>query len=95
MVAAAPQVQTQIDEFLDYLLRIWGGIPALAAEWGEWDEDSKLTFVHNWGVPTDRLHQVQEWAAQGLLTLAQQARYAELRRLVVRHGPTLDRLLAE
>ena len=87
------QLQSRIEHFIVYLLAKWASIPALAAEWAEWDEDSKLSFVHDWGVPEDRLYQLQQWAAQGALTPAQRSRYAELTELVARHRPTLEWLL--
>jgi hypothetical protein len=61
-VAPDVQVRARVDDYLDYLIRAWRGIPALAAEWEAWDHDSRLTFMIDWGVPDDRLAQVQRWA---------------------------------
>ena len=94
-VAQDPQLRSRIEHYLDYLTNQWEGIPELAAEWEDWDQDSRLTFVLNWGVPADRLHQLQGWAAQGLLTPGQHARYDGLLQLVERNRPTLERLLAD
>ena len=94
-VVKGSQLHEWIDDYLTYLKRAWEDIPALAAEWDEWDEHSKLVFDVNLGVPNDRLYQLREWAAQGLLTPAQRERYDELLRLVDRHRPTLARLLGD
>jgi hypothetical protein len=84
-----------IDDYLDYLIREWKGIPLLEQEWDEWDEHSKLVFVLDWGVPSDRLSQLRVWADQGLLSSDQRRRYDELRQLVAQHGPWIERILAE
>jgi len=94
-VTQSPELRARIDHYLHYLLREWEGIPALAAEWGDWDEDSRLVFDVNWGVPADRLYQLQRRAEQGLLAPEQRARYDELLQLVERHRPLLEELLKD
>lgn len=94
-VASPAQVHEAIEDYLDYLLRTWQGIPELADEWPEWDEYSRFVFALDWGVPEDRLGQLNQWAAEGLFTPAQRTRYDELLRLVERNRPILNDLLAE
>ena len=94
-VVPDPQLRDTIDDYLDYLLCEWRGIPALADEWDEWDAHSQLVFAIDWGVPEDRLHQLQQWCAAGLFTPAQRARYDQLLELVARHRPVLEELLAD
>jgi hypothetical protein len=94
-VRTPAELQAWIEDYLNYLIAEWEDIPALAAEWDEWDDSSRLTFVVNWGVPADRLHQLQGWAEQGLLRPEQRARYERLQELVAQHQPTLERLLAD
>ena len=72
----------RIDPYLDYLFR-------------EWEDHDRLDFVVEWPIREDRLHQLREWAAQGLFTPEQQARYDELLQLIACHRPLLDRLLDE
>ncbi len=86
---------TRIDRYLDYLCREWEDIPEVAGEWNEWEDHDRLDFVVEWPIREDRLHQLREWLAQGLLTSGQQARYEELLQLIARHRPLLDRLLDE
>ncbi len=93
-VAQNAKLSEWIEDFLDYLFREWGGIPDLAAEWDEWDEDSRTDFALDWPICEDRLQQLQGWAEQGLMTPAQQARHEELLKLVAEQRPTLETLLA-
>ena len=89
------QFANRVNNYLDYLINEWEGVPDLAAEWDEWDEWSKFSFVMDWPIREDRLHQLKEWAEQGLLTPAQRARYDDLLKLVAEHRPTMDKLLAD
>ncbi len=91
-VAPNPQLQDTIDHYLDYLIGTWNGIPEVAAEWDDWDDLSQLTYVVNWGVPEDRLHELRGWAEQGLLTPAQRTRYEELLGLEARYRPLVAAL---
>lgn len=88
-VARDRQLHGWIDDYLSYLVDVWAGLPGLADEWDRWDESSRLTFVVDWGVPSDRLHQLQQSAEQGLLSAAQRAQYVQLLRLMEEHGPLL------
>jgi hypothetical protein len=85
----------RIDHYLHYLIREWAYIPRLAVEWDEWDEPSKLDFVIEWGIPSDRLAQLRTWANQDLLNSEQRRQYDELEQLVAQHGPWIERILAE
>lgn len=89
------QLREQIDDYLDYLVNSWQGVPRLAADWEEWDEDSRLVFDVNWAIPEDRLLQLRGWAEQGLLSASQRARYEMLEAQVAEYRPLLDRMLAE
>ena len=94
-VARGVQLDERIDDYLAYLIKRWQGIPRLAAEWADWDEDSRLVFDLNWAVAEDRLLQLQGWDDQGQLTADQQTRLGKLKALVAEYRPTLDRMLAE
>lgn len=85
----------EIDGYLSYLLREWQSIPELAAEWHEWDQHSRFSFVIDWPICEDRLHMLRTWAEQGKMTPTQCDRYHELLTLVNEHRPTLERLLAD
>jgi hypothetical protein len=87
------ELRARIDRYLAYLFDQWEQLPEMAAEWDEWDHDSRLTFALNWGVPADRLAQLRGWAADGLLTPAQRERYDALLALVEINRETLTYLL--
>jgi hypothetical protein len=87
-------LQARIDGYLSYLVEAWQGVPRLAAEWGDWDEHSRLVFALDWPVCEDRLRQLRRWAAEGRLTAPQRRQYDDLLALEKRHRPTLERLLA-
>jgi len=89
------QLDERIDDYLTYLVKRWQGIPRLAAEWDDWDEDSRLVFDLNWAVAEDRLVQLQGWEEQGQLTAEQRARLRDLKVLVAEYRPVLVRMLAE
>lgn len=94
-LAQDPKLSDRIDNYLAYLIRKWENIPALADEWSQWDEHSKLVFTVDWGVPADRLYQVQQWAEEDVLTTAQRRRFKKLMRLVADYRSTLERLLKD
>jgi predicted NUDIX family NTP pyrophosphohydrolase len=94
-VAQRSQTETRIDYHLDYLLREWWSLPAIAAEWDTWEDLDQLVFVLEWPIREDRLHQLQEWVRVGLLTPTQQSRYRELLNLMSKYRPMLDRLLSD
>jgi hypothetical protein len=94
-VAVDAEVAARIDRYLAYLVNEWEGVPLLAEEWDEWDEHSQLSFVIDWPIREDRLHMLQRWAAQGLLSSEQMIRFEALLRLVEEHRPTLERMIAD
>jgi hypothetical protein len=84
-----------IDKSLDYLSMYWTAIPEIAAGWDDREELDRLDFVLEWPLREIRLHELQRWETEDLLTAPQQERFDELKRLIQRHRPTLDQLLAE
>ena len=94
-VARDAELRATIEHYLRYLTATWESVPLEAQEWHDWDEDSRLVYELNWAVPEDRLHNLRQWANQGLLTSKERARYDHLLRLVERHRPLLDELLRE
>lgn len=85
----------RIDRELARLESEWAGIPALAAEWPDWDEHSRFVFAIDWPICEDTLGRLLNRERRGVLSLAQQARFAALKALIAQQRPTLERLLAE
>jgi hypothetical protein len=94
-VVAPATTRRRIDLYLGYLLDQWRQIPSVAAEWDTWEDYEQLDFVIEWPIREDRLIQLRHWHEQGLLSIEQRSRYADLLGLIDRHRPTLERLLAE
>ena len=88
-----PDIPGRIEHSLAYLRNEWESVPELAAEWHEWDEESRFSFAIDWPLREDWLHQLEQWQRRGLLTPDQQARYESLLALIAAHRPTLERLL--
>lgn len=95
MAQVTADVSSRIDHFLDYALSEWTAVPSYAEEFDTWDEIQQLAFVHEWAIRESALQVLRESAGQGLLSRGQRSRYDELLKLVARHCPTLERLLAE
>jgi len=81
--------------FLDYLFAEWEDLPEVEREWPTWEEPSRLLFVLEWPMREDRLATLRQWVADGLLTGKQLGRYRELKALIERHRPIVERLLSE
>jgi hypothetical protein len=94
-LAQQPALALQIDHVLAVLTRQWLAIPEVVATWATWDELDRLDFVLEWPLREIKLHQLEAWVAEGHLTAAQREQFTELRQLIQRHRPTLERLLAE
>ena len=94
-VVREADVADRIEHALGFLTREWEDLPEVAAAWDTWDEDERLSFVMNWGVRSDRLAQLEGWAAQDRLTPAPRARYDALLTLVERHRDVLAALLKD
>ena len=88
-------IAESIDDYLAYLWAEWESIPALAAEWDDWDAYEQLDFVMEWPIREDRLLMLRDWAAAGCMTDEQQARYNQLLDLIAAHRDTLERLIAD
>ena len=86
-------VRERVDGFLDYLFQQWANVPEQAADWNEWDEDSKVDFILDWPICEDRLQQLRRYADEGMLMPEQTAQYRKLLRLVSRNRPVLERML--
>lgn len=85
----------EIDDYIEYLLRGWEDVPAIAAEWNDLEELDRLDFVLEWPIKTDRLNMLNEWARAGAMTPAQCVRFEGLLGVVAQHRATLEALLAE
>lgn len=91
-VAQQTDLATWIDKSLDYLTGEWEDIPEIANEWGNWDELDRLVFVEEWPLREDRLHQLQRWREDSLLSAEQLERFNQIETLIEQYRVTLERL---
>ena len=90
-VAASRTTTTAIDWSLAYLFDAWETLPALADdEWPEWDRDQQRDFLTDWPIKNSHLALLRQWHAEGQMTAAQEARFADLQTLIARNHSTLD-----
>lgn len=83
----------RIDACLARVAAAWAGVPVDAAEWDEWDWESRLVYRFGWTGPQDDWDALERWAADGLLTPEQRCRFEEIKPLMEAHGAILARLL--
>jgi hypothetical protein len=83
----------RIDAELRASFSTWHGVQADAAEWDEWDEDSKLLYdIEYCSMAFDRLGRLERWAEAGQMTAEQRARYDQLLALVEKTRPLLRQM---
>jgi hypothetical protein len=78
---------------IDRLLAFWRTVPEQAAEWPEWDEESRFDFWVEWPIDRERLSRVRDAAAAGLLDERQQQDWQELQQLIETHRATVEWML--
>ena len=94
-VAHVATFTERIDRTLARAQEDWANVPSLVAEWPNWDDHSRFSFIIDWPICEDRLQQLVHWSGQGMLSPDQQARYAALLCLVEQYRPMLTRLFEE
>lgn len=93
MAQVKQEGQKNIEKLLELSRAAWEELPEVATEIDEWDADSQLTYVVEWPLEYDRLHQLGRYAKHGLMTEEQSRRYRELKELVAKNRPILDQIL--
>ncbi len=93
MAQVTEDVSTRIDWLLTYLFGEWDDIPRLADEWEALDRIQRIDALIDWPVVESNLRALEDYAAKGMLTLDQDARYMRLRALVTKYRPVLLRLM--
>lgn len=93
MAQVTADVSARVDWLLTYLLGEWEDIPHLAEEWQALDRDQRIDALLDWPVVESNLRVLEDYAAEGILTPGQDARYVHLRALITKHRPVLQRLM--
>jgi hypothetical protein len=82
-----------LDHNLERLLTFWRAVPEQAAEWPEWDDYSRVDFIHEWPVMRDILTRVSEAANAGRLDAGQLCKWTELNQLIDTHRATVEQMI--
>lgn len=72
----------------------WEQLPEMAAEWGEWDIDSRMDFLTDWPVVEGRTARLLAMESLFAPDDDRAVRLRELRALVERNRPILETLEA-
>ncbi len=81
-----------VDRVLDRLMCEWERLPEVESEIGRWDWLDQIVFIEEWPIQEDALADIARHAAAGALTTTQLGRYEELKRVVARNRPIIQRL---
>jgi hypothetical protein len=72
---------------------VWRRLPGIAAEIDKWDQIEQITFIEEWPLEEQRLQRLEQYVAEGALTLDPLARYGDLERIIAKNRPVLQQLL--
>lgn len=70
----------------------WERLPEVESEIDGWDPEDAEAFILEWSIEEDRLDYLKEYYDRGVMTEEQAARYEELKKLVARNRPIIERL---
>lgn len=80
------------EHLLDLSTAAWEGLPQVAEEIHEWDFDSQISYLADWGAQEECLLALERCFERGEMDARQAARYERLRRIVREMRPVLARL---
>jgi hypothetical protein len=86
------KLQELIDRQLNFGKVSWERLPEVEAEIDGWDPEDAEAFILEWSIQEDRLDYLQAYYDRGAMTEDQAARYEDLKKLVARNRPIIDRL---
>ena len=67
-------------------------MPEVEAEIDNWDPEDAMVFVFEWALEEMSLNRLENHAARGVMTPDQGTRYEDLKKLIVKNRPIIDRL---
>ena len=92
-VARVPKLEQFVGKDLENLLAFWRTVPEQAAEWPEWDHNSRVDFIIEWPIERAALSRLKQAAKAGLLDARQQRDWQELQQLIDAHRATVEWML--
>lgn len=95
-VKSVLKVSETDSEYIDKLLYLssanWKELPKVESEIDEWDQIDQIVFIEEWPLEEMRLKSLERYAREGHMTEDQLARYEELKKLVARNRPIIQKL---
>src|SRR5437773_949402 len=92
-VMPLPRLKKFIEKDLQNQLALWRSVPEQAAEWPEWDHNSRIDFIIQWPIERESMTRLRTAAAAGLLDERQQQDWQELQQLIETHRATMEWML--
>lgn len=90
------QLTEETAQRVDHLLYVsrsqWEWLAEVEGKFDNWDPDDQEVFVLERSIEVDCLDYLEEYYEQGAMTEEQAAGYEDLRRLVAKNRPIIDRL---
>ena len=80
------------EHLLDLPIAAWEDLPQVAEDSHEWDFDSQISYLADWGAQEELLLALERRFERGKMDARQAARYERLRRTVRDMRPVLARL---
>jgi hypothetical protein len=86
------QAREHIELLLGHSADRWQRLPEVARDIDSWDLIDQISFIEEWPLEEQRLDMLERYACQGVMTLDQRQRFDDLKRLVARNRPIIERL---
>lgn len=83
------------EHLLDLSIAAWEGLPQVAEEIHEWDSDSQISYLADWGAQEELLLALERRFERGEMDARQAARHERLRQTVREVRPVLSGLRAQ
>ena len=83
----------RIDLLLGLSEEAWGELPEIEAEIDGWDLLDQLDVTESWALEEAFLDRLEAYKEEGAMNEGQLARYEELKDLVARNRPVIERIM--
>ncbi len=92
MAHVSEKVRRHVRLLLDHSLDQWQRLPQVEAAIDQWDVIDQIVFIEEWPLEEQHLKMLEEYACAGALNPEQVRRFDELKQIVERHRPIIERL---
>jgi hypothetical protein len=92
-VVWVPKLERIVEKDLENLLAFWRTVPEQAADWPEWEHNSRIDFIVEWPIEREALARLKQAVKVGMLDERQQRDWQELQQLIETHRATVEWML--